>query len=403
MLKNRRPAKIRGIELAACSPNFTAIAMQISISSESLLLFWQIAFVLACVLQLFYFVFVYVKLAWYKLPEPSQNHEPVSVVIAARNEYDNLLSNLPAILEQDYPKYEVIVVNDGSWDDTASVLQEYKSRYKHLHVVNVLESEKYDGFKKYAVTLGIKAAKFSRVLLTDADCRPASRRWIRSMVEAATDEDRIVLGYSPYTKKPGALNKLIRFDSMFTAMNYLGFAMAGVPYMGVGRNLSYPKARFFEIGGFRDHYKLQSGDDDLLVNQIAGRHNTAVCINLDALVETEPEETFKNYWWQKRRHLTTGRRYRFGHKLMLLLQPLSLLLLFVASLWLLLHTIWVYGVISAIVVRLLAQIIIFKRSSRWLGHKDLVFLAPFFEIVLIFLTASVHIANASSKNTKWKT
>ena len=377
--------------------------MEVNVAYDTAIMIWQVAFVLAAVLQLYYFLWVHGKLAWHK-PAASESPLPaVSVVIAARNEYDNLSANLPLILDQDYPTFEVIVVNDRSLDDSASLLDTFKRSHPHLRVVHISENEQHDGGKKFALTMGLKAASHDRVVLTDADCKPSGKNWIRAMVASARAESDIVLGYSPYARKRGFLNAVIRFDSMHTAMNYLGFALAGNPYMGVGRNLSYSRSLFFEVGGYRKHYSLKSGDDDLFVNQVAHKANTSVCIRKEALMETTPETTWKAYWRQKRRHLTTGWKYRLSHRVLLLLQPLSLVVLLAASVALLLYGVWVIPVAAALALRVLIQMAIYKRTSKWLGQGDLVFFAPLLEIVTLVFNTGVHLSNASRKQTRWKT
>ena len=217
-----------------------------------LIILLQVIFVVAGAAQIFYYLYFYLRVATYRQKADKPLTPPVSVIIAARNEYDNLAANLPSILEQDYPDFEVVVVNDGSWDETELLLEEFQKRYSNLKVVKRPANEYYDAGKKLAITLGIKGAKHERLLFTDADCRPVSRKWIQAMV-AQAEGDKLVLGYSPYEKRKGLLNRVIRSDAYLTAMNYMSFSLAGFPYMGVGRNLSYTKSTFFEVGGFRRH------------------------------------------------------------------------------------------------------------------------------------------------------
>lgn len=172
--------------------------------------------------------------------------------------------------------------------------------------------------------------------------------------------------------------------------------------MGVGRNLSYTKDRFYEVGGFKSHYNIKSGDDDLFVNEAAKPKSTYVCLDKEALVETIPESSWKDYWRQKRRHLTTSHRYKWNQKLLLIAQPFSTLLFFVSGIILLVFHTWMYIVLGLFVLRLSLQIFIFIRSSRLLGQKDLVFFAPFLELVVIAMSGFVHIANLSAKQTSWR-
>jgi len=376
--------------------------MSINIDRDAIVLFIKILFVLAAAMQLFYYLFFYARMAFYKAKSQNTGKPPVSVIIAARNEYDNLSQNLPVILEQDYPDFEVIVVNDGSWDDSSSLLEAFSKRYKHLKTVLRHENDRFDGGKKLAILLGIKAAKNERLLFTDADCRPMSRKWIERMINNTTDEEAVVLGYSPYSKSKGLLNAFIRFDNWLTGMNYLSFAMARMPYMGVGRNLSYSKNRFFEIGGFKKHYHLKSGDDDLFVNEAAIPEKTTICLDRDAFVETFAEKDWKSYWRQKKRHLSTSWKYKWYQKLLLAAQPLSTLLFFVSAILLMVFHTWMYIVLGVLFVRLSLQIFIFSRSSRWLGQRDLIFFAPILEILVIAMSGLVHIANLTGKQTSWR-
>ncbi|MGB6037541.1 MAG: glycosyltransferase [Cryomorphaceae bacterium] len=377
--------------------------MEINISSESAILFWQTLLILSAVVQFGFLFLIYSRLAFFKNSEKSKSKPAVSVIIAARNEEENLLTNMPIILEQDYPEFEVIVINDSSVDDSILVLKAFEEKYSNLRVISIHENDRYEGGKKYAITLGVKGAKYERLIFTDADCKPVSRKWIEKIVEATPGDQDIVLGYSPYMRQPGFLNKVIRYDASATAMNYLSFALCGIPYMGVGRNLSYTKSAFFSVGGFRSHYRLLSGDDDLLINQIAQKKNTHICVDALAEVQSTPEKDWRSYWMQKRRHLTTGSSYRFIHRLLLILQPVSLLLFWLAAIALLVSHNWLEITLMLVFVRVLAQILIFRRSSRVLGQADLSVLAPIFEIFTLVLTACAHTANAVSNRITWKT
>ncbi len=362
----------------------------------------KIVFLIAALVQLFYFAYFYIRLALYKPAARAAKLPPVSVVIAARNEYENLASNLPAILEQDYPGFEVVVVNDGSWDESHGLLTEFQKRYSNLKIVTRPENDRHDGGKKLALTLGVKGAQYDRLLFTDADCRPISRKWIAGMVTMAASDRTIVLGYSPYIKRAGLLNALIRFETTVTALNYFSFALAGNPYMGVGRNLSYSKSTFMEVGGFKKHYSIASGDDDLMVNQIANSSNTQISITLEAHVESAPKLALRSYWRQKRRHLSTSWRYKTSHKYLLALPPITYILLIGSGIFLIVFHTWLYIVAATIALRVLLQIFIFSKSSRWLGQRDLLALVPFLEIVNTVLSGFIHMANATSKQKKWK-
>ncbi|MBX2889305.1 MAG: glycosyltransferase [Saprospiraceae bacterium] len=253
-------------------------------------------------------------------PPPSTLHPPpVSIILCARNEADNLRRYLPKILAQQYPgEWEVIVVDDASEDETPAVLQFFLEKNALLRVVRL--SEKRHAGKKHALAQGIAAAKHNHLLLTDADCEPVSPHWLAQMARVLGErpETEIVLGYGPMKRiESGWLNTWSRFETAHTAMQYLSFALAGMPYMGVGRNLAFKRAAYERVGGFEAHWDVPSGDDDLLVNAAATPRNTAICLHPDAFVFSESKKTWREWVWQKQRHLGAGKRYRWRHQAVL--------------------------------------------------------------------------------------
>jgi glycosyltransferase involved in cell wall biosynthesis len=278
-----------------------------------------IAFCLITLVQLFYYLWFFRRLAFY-IPGPkehSQQH-PVSVIICARDEAARLVTHLPGALSQRYPStHEIMVVNHNSQDETRYLLDEFKKTWKGLHIVNLeYEAIGIPG-KKYPLSMGIKEAQHEIVLLTDADCIPATEFWIQKMQDGYHNGIEVVLGYSPYKKAPGFLNKIIRFDAFHTALQYLSYALAGVPYMGTGRNLSYKKELFFRNKGFTAINHLPGGDDDLFINKIATKDNTAIVIDPDTFTLSEPKKTFEEWFRQKNRHFSTAKYYKPLHKFLL--------------------------------------------------------------------------------------
>jgi len=275
--------------------------------------------ILATLVQLAYWLIVFSRLAYYR---PAKNastvldkKEPVSVIICVRNEAENLQKNLVYVLEQEYPHFEVIVVDDNSSDKSWEILLDIKNKYPILQLIQLRE-QTLPG-KKVALSRGIEAACFEKLLLTDADCRPVSNQWLSKMASGLHDEVEINLGYSPYILHAGFLNIFIRFEAVYTAIQYFSFTLLRFPYMGVGRNLAYVKSLFFEQQGFLSHQHIASGDDDLFINQAANGRNTTITIHPDAFVFSEPKTSWRGYYYQKSRHLTTGSRYRFSHQLLL--------------------------------------------------------------------------------------
>ncbi len=252
---------------------------------------------------------------------------PVSIIICARNEQENLSNYLHALLSQDYPEYEVIVVDDGSEDDTRAVLDSFMRHDARLRSTFVPYDARVRSTKKLALTLGAKAAKYDYLLLTDADCTPESPKWIQEMVKGFSPSPScskdIVLGFGAYFYRPGYVNKLVRFDTLFNGLHFLGAALCGHPYMGVGRNLAYRKDLFFQSGGFTHLMTNVAGDDDLFVNHVATGGNTAVVLSRDSFTWSPAKETMKEWWQQKRRHLSVSPAYRTDTKVRLTIEPFT--------------------------------------------------------------------------------
>ncbi len=349
---------------------------------------WEVifySFSLVTVIQLFYYLFFFRRLAFFvpKQKEKSQQH-PLSVIVCARDEAANLAKNLPGVLVQTYPTtHEVIVVNHNSQDETAYFLEGLKKTFKNLQVVNLTQEAKGIPGKKYPLSIGIKEAKHEIILLTDADCVPASEFWMQKMQDAYHDGIDIVLGYGAYYKKPGLLNKLIRFDTFHSAMQYLSYAMAGIPYMGVGRNLSYKRALFFKHKGFSSINHVASGDDDLFISLVSDKKNTTVVIDEEAATLSEPRRTFSSWMRQKNRHYTTGKFYKPVHKFLLGLYSITHFLfypLFIASMF-----IYDWRIVLAVfLVRFILQAIIYYKSMQKLNEKDLFAWWWLFDIGMFF-------------------
>src|SRR5579871_5300569 len=329
------------------------------------------AFCFVIFVQLFYYAFFFSRLAFFKSQskEKSQQH-PVSVIICAKDEAGKLAANLPGSLVQSYPTtHEVIVVNHNSQDDTRFLLDEFKKTFKGLHIVNLEQEAIGIPGKKYPLSMGIKESRYEIVLLTDADCMPASEFWMQKMQDGYRDGIEVVLGYSPYKKDTGVLNKLIRFDTFHTALQYFSYALAGVPYMGVGRNLSYKKDIFLRNKGFSAINHVPGGDDDLFINKVATGKNTAIVVDPETFMVSEPKKTFGEWFRQKSRHYSTAKFYKPRHKFILglyagtyfLFYPLLIVSLFYD--WRL--------ALSIFGLRLIVQGVIFQKAMLRLGEEDL--------------------------------
>lgn len=347
--------------------------------------------------------FLFLRLAFYKPKKRgvSQTH-PVSVLICARDEAANLAKNLPGALVQKYSTtHEVIVINDNSFDESKYILEEYRRTFKQLQIVELKQEARFIPGKKFPLSIGIKEAKHEILLMTDADCVPASEFWIEKMQEGYKENTEIVLGYGALYKKKKFLNKLIRWETFHTALQYLSYAAAGIAYMGVGRNLSYKKSVFFRHKGFSSHNHVASGDDDLFINLAATKKNTQIVIDKDAFTLSEPPLTWKEWMKQKRRHYSTGRYYKAVHKFLLGLYSLSHGLfypLFIASL---IFFSWKIALII-FAVRLLIQAFIFYKTMDRLDEKDLFPWFFVFDIWMFFYYIIFSFAMIKRPERTWK-
>lgn len=360
-------------------------------------------FLLSWIVQMIYYWGVFSRLAFFK-PKPGEEKElpPVSVVICARNEYHNLVNNLPEIFAQDYPNFEVVIVNHASDDETSGYLKEIQIQHKNLKVVNIERDLNFFKGKKFPLSMGIKSASNEILLLTDADCQPAGKNWITSMVQQYYPETEIVLGYGPYEKKSGLLNLFIRFDTFMVALQYLSFALSGKPYMGVGRNLSYKRSMFFKNKGFTSHYKIPSGDDDLFINKVANRKNTRINIEPESYQFSRPKKTFSQWLDQKQRHLSTGKHYKFKFKFLLGLFSLSQILLFASFTVLLVFQIYPWVVLGMFAARFISVAVIHKYAISRLHEGQLFLFSLLAEVFYILFMFLVSVAGMFRKEIKWR-
>jgi biofilm PGA synthesis N-glycosyltransferase PgaC len=352
--------------------------------------------------QLYYHFVVLGKFAFYKpVPPGKRSQEPVSIIIAARNEYDNLQKYLPLILNQDYPEFEVVVVNHCSWDMSQQLLEDMQLQYKHLKVSQLLEQEKYPTGKKFALTIGIKAAAYDQLLFTDADCEPASNQWLKIMESRFTGNTEIVLGYSPYHKKKGLLNLFDRFETFMTAVFYFAFALAGNAFMGVGRNMAYRKNVFFKHKGFASHQHIMSGDDDLFVNEAATPYNVAIECDVNSFVYTDAKETYEKWSRQKTRHMTTGKLYKSKHQVSLGVFYASLFYFYAAVIILLIVQLSVWPlVLGMYIIRLICQVIVYYKAAIKLKMTSIIWYLPVLDIIYVWYLVVFGLKGLFTKNAK---
>jgi glycosyltransferase involved in cell wall biosynthesis len=366
------------------------------------------AFVVFSVVQICYFVCIFFKFASFSASKTNTNNtkNPVSIIICAKDEAENLSQFLPQIYAQDYPDFEVVLVDDRSMDNTLEVMEQFKEKYPDkTKIVKVEFSNnlRFVGNKKYALTMGIKGAKHNNLLFTDADCQPVSNNWIAKMVEKFSDKKQLILGYGKYKEvRKSLLNKIVRYETEQTALQYFSYAAKGMPYMGVGRNMAYTKELFMENNGFYNHLDILSGDDDLFVNEVATSENTEICIHNDSFTISKPKLSWSAYLYQKRRHISTAHHYQMKHQLLLGLYYFSQIAFWMTGIFLL-STLFQWQIVLAVVLaRFLLWYYINYKTMRRLDEKRLLLWLPILELSLMLFQLFIFVMNIFQKPKNWK-
>lgn len=371
---------------------------------DNVLLIVFIVFCIAAAVQLFYYLWFYLAPAIYKTGEKKISPAPVSVIICARNEAENLANFLHSVLEQVYHSFEVIVVNDCSEDNSDDILGRLLPLYPHLRISSINKDPKFTHSKKFAQFIGIKAAVNEILVFTDADCQPESDKWLQQIASNFTEDTRFVLGYGGYLPEKGLLNRYIRYDTMFIAMQYLGMAIRGIPYMGVGRNLAYRRSLFFDKKGFGVHNHIMSGDDDLFVNANATGEDTKVEFGKGSHTRSVPAPDILTWIKQKHRHLSTAGYYLFGDKILLFLEPFSRVVFY--SLFTVLVSLlymWPY-MLSVFGLRLIVQVTVFSLVQKRLNESKILLNSLIFDIFSPLINCALYLTaykNRRGKNS-WK-
>lgn len=365
----------------------------------------EFALIGALVLVLVYEIYYYFRYLWlYSEHHTSEAYPPVTVIVCAKNEAYLLRDYLQALVEQDYPEYEVIVVNDGSEDETPIVLGEYAKRYSHFRSTFVPVGARVCSSKKLALSLAIKSARYEHLLLTDADCCPASNQWIKQMMSGFGEGKQLVLGFGAYFVEKKVINRLIQYDTLFNGLQFIGMARAGKAYMGVGRNLAYLKSTFLNSGGFTGLINECAGDDDLVVNRVANRTNIAVVTTPDSVTWSEPKGSWQEWIHQKRRHLSVSHLYSHRSQLRIGIEPvmravfyaLIITIAVVSSdqiVWMIAGGMWF--------IKWIIQALVLNISANRLGVAKVGIRGLWLDIVLPLITLYILLTKRFHPQNKW--
>lgn len=366
------------------------------------ILFW--IFVGSASIQFLFYCLVTFALLAYKRKSGSETKaKGISVIISSKNELENLKTLIPKLMSQNHPEYEVILVDDRSTDETYDHYIDLDHQEDNFKLVRIDSTPDHINNKKYALTLGIKAARYDYVLLTDADCTPESESWIKEMSQGFDSEGKhFVIGFSQYLKFGGFLNLFIRYETLLTAVSYIGLGLLGRPYMAVGRNFAYKKSFFLENNGFGKFQNVVGGDDDLLANQYARRKNTTIMLSPDATVYSRPETTWGSFIRQKTRHLSVGKHYRFSDKLLLGILTISKIVLWFSFITVIMSGFQTYLALACfllVMVSLMTSLLVLEKKT---GIKSGIWMLPFLDFVYLFYYISTSLRVLFTKKVRWK-
>ncbi len=355
-------------------------------------------FILSACILLFYWLKIFSKI--YKVDQNQIDDSfryPLSIIIAAKNEAGNIVNCLSSILNQDYPAFEIIVVDDHSKDKTKELISSLNS-----DKVKLFSSPNKCNGKKQAIAFGITNANYDHFVFTDADCVPSSINWLSVINSSFLKGNNIVLGYGRFNKSNSILNRMIRYESLLTVIHYYSFTLNNDPYMGVGRNLAYSRELYESSISTKNHEEILSGDDDLFVNQNSERLKAGILLSMKAQTFSEPEPTIKSYFYQKRRQLIAGNYYKPKHRLLLAIYGISQLLFTSTLIGLVLFSQQIILTFSIFGFVQLIQLYIFIRICKILGDKDLIYWKPFLEGLYIYIITIIGISTWVWKVDRWK-
>ncbi|MDR2972254.1 MAG: glycosyltransferase [Bacteroidales bacterium] len=357
-----------------------------------------VVFGIVILLQILYYITIFSRFSFHKQKLIEKKENPfVSIVIVAKNDAHNLIKTLPEILSQEYPYFEVVVVNDNSKDETQQMVKDFQYRFSNIKLVDLESSVTNIKGKKFPLALGIKAASYEHILLTDADCFPASTQWLRMMASHFNENTKIVLGFNSISNKIGFFNALIRFDKLHQAIQYFSYCLAKIPYMGVGQNLAYTKSIFFNNRGFASQNHLRFGDDDLFINQVASRTNCSIEYRKEAHTISRPNRNFNNWFLLKIFRSRTRRLYTKADRFLLNFYHFLMTFSYISlgfALFVTFHNLtYLSVVISVLVIKYTIQYICFGYAALKLNEKKLIPHILIFDIIFSALNPIVYIAS----------
>lgn len=354
-------------------------------------------FIIWCTAVVFQVLLQVVQMILIHKPEkPSKPFTPtISVIVAARNEVLHLKALINSLLNQEYSKYEIILVLDRCEDDSLAIANAWKDSIK---IIETTEVPTGWNPKKYALNEGVKQAAGEWLVFTDADCRPASALWLKTLSDAIDDETEILIGVSPYKANRTFLSQFIQYENLLTAIQYIASTKAKRPYMAVGRNMAVKRSFFVKKRGYESFKGVQGGDDDLFIQRHATGFNTKAVQGFDSLTFTFPSRNFKEYLHQKRRHLAVGSRYKGFDQGLLSMNHLSLLIIYLFVPFVLESTL----AVPLLFFFLFIKFVNYSSALRKFGMKTNYILFPFVDMLYAVLIPVIALWTRLEKDTTWK-
>lgn len=358
-------------------------------------------FALSVFFQLIYYWIFYSAVSFHRQSRVNENTDGVSVVICAKDEYHNLQRNLPHILDQKYHTLEVIVVNDKSDDESDLLLDSIARQYDNLQVIHMNSDLNFFKGKKFPQSVGIRSARYDTIILTDANCRPASAYWIRRMMSSFFPKTKVVLGYNGLEKGQGFLNHLIRCDHLNDAIRYLSFAKRGIPYNGSIKNIAFKKELFVKQNSFMDMYEMRAGDDEKFINRAVRRKNTVIQIHPESHIISFPKQKFRVWINAKQRQKTGSHYYRFLTKLLMGFFMTFQYAFYALFIVLMFSNYMLYFVLGMFLLRELSHLLLFKNSMKKLKEQNLLLTSLIGEIFVLLIGPYLWLSSRTTKTGKW--
>lgn len=354
-------------------------------------------FLIAFLIIFVYYCFYLLPLGFYALKDARKAggmDQKVSLIIAYRNEIENLRANLPSWRALEHQDLEIILVNDHSDDGSDAFLQTIDDPR-----LNLIDLKAGNG-KKAAIEAGVAAAVSEILIFTDADCQARSEQWIHEVLGAFEPKTDIVIGYSGFYPAFGLLNLIQRYENAVNSLQNFTMILKGRAYMGVGRNLAY-RSSLIEDGSI-EKTEILSGDDDLLVNRYSKKGNTNFVWSRNGQTISKATKGWKSFFFQKRRQLEAGKFYRQTDRFKLALLGSSQLLFNLLFIKHLCSSDFLPIILTIFVVKIILQLILYALPMKRLGEMHLWWLTPILEIIYLPIISLIGISQYLYKVDRWK-